>query len=49
VLLLRTDRQKIEKMIRLADSTENGWGAVREYKGLYVFAGNEEDNPAPRW
>ena len=36
-----TDRQK---MIRLADTAENGWGAVREYKGLYEFADNEEDN-----
>ena len=35
------DRQK---MIRLADSSENGWGAVREYKGMYDFADNEEDN-----
>jgi len=35
------DRQK---MIRLADMAENGWGAVREYKGLYEFAENEEDN-----
>jgi len=23
---------------------ENGWGVVREYKGLYEFAENEEDN-----
>jgi len=36
-----TDRQK---MICLADSSENGWGAVKEYKGLYEFADNEEDN-----
>jgi len=36
-----TDRQK---MICLADSAENGWGKVREYKGLYKFADNEEDN-----
>ena len=35
------DRQK---MIRLADVAENGWGAVREYKGLYEFADNEVDN-----
>ena len=35
------DRQK---MIRLADVAENGWGAVREYKGLYEFADNEEDS-----
>ena len=34
------DRQK---MIQLADSSENGWGAVAEYKG-YEFADNEEDN-----
>ena len=34
------DRQK---MIRLADSSENDWGAVAEYKG-YKFADNEEDN-----
>jgi len=31
-------------MIRLANTAENGWGAVREYKGLYEFADNEEDN-----
>ena len=34
------DRQK---MIQLADTSENGWGAVAEYKG-YEFADNEEDN-----
>ena len=34
------DRQK---MIRQADSTENGWGMAREYKDLYEFADNEED------
>ena len=33
-----------QKMIRLADSSENGWGAAREYKGMYNFADNEEDN-----
>ena len=33
-----------QKMICLADSSENGWGAVREYKGMYDFADNEEDN-----
>ena len=35
------DRQK---MIRLADVAENGWGAVQEFKGLYEFADNEEEN-----
>jgi len=35
-----TDRQKI---IRLADTAENGWGAVREYKGLHEFADNEDN------
>ena len=34
------DRQK---MIRLADTSENGWGAVAEYKGN-DFADNKEDN-----
>ena len=34
------DRQK---MIRLADTSENGWGAVAEYKG-YDFADSQEDN-----
>jgi len=34
------DRQK---MIHLADASENGWGAVDEYKGN-DFADNEEDN-----
>ena len=36
-----TDQQK---MICLANSAENGWDAVRKYKGLFEFAGNDEDN-----
>ena len=32
-----------QKMIQLADLSENGWGAVAEYKG-YDFANNKEDN-----
>lgn len=34
------DRQK---MIHMADSRENGWGTVTEYKGNN-FADNKEDN-----
>jgi len=33
-----------QKMIRLANSSENGWGMVKEYKGMYDFADNEEGN-----
>ena len=36
-----------QKMIRLVNSSENGWGAVKEYKGLYESANNEEDST--RW
>ena len=36
-----TDQQK---MICLANSAENGWDAVRKYKSLFKFAGNDEDN-----
>jgi len=31
-------------MIQLADVAENSWGVVHEFKGLYEFADNEEEN-----
>ena len=33
-----------QKMIRLADSSEDGWEVMKEYKDLYKFADNEEDS-----
>jgi len=33
-----------QKMIRLADPSENGCSVVKGYKGMYDFADSEEDN-----